>query len=117
VENTRSPVDRLVVELGRTVDRLRSMGLARLGAAFEPEPSRALAAHGIAQRLADSAADLAGDVRREVPTVGVSAAGDQVAVCGRDLLDAASVTAAPSEVVDSVITEACDALLDLRRRL
>ncbi len=117
VDETRSPAGRLVVEVGRTADRLRSMGVARLGAAFEPEPTRAAAARAVAQRLANAAADLLGDGHRAVPVVAVSAAGDQVAVCGRDLFDAASVSTVPSGVVDATLTDACEALLDLRRRV
>lgn len=84
-----TPQGRVEAELARVVDRLRSMSLARLAAPLPPYDSRADAAREIAQRLADAAADLAGDVRRPVPRLGDQVVGDQVAVTGHDLLDAA----------------------------
>lgn len=80
-------VDDVRVELARVVDRLRSMPLTQLAAAWGEYPSRAAGARALAQRLADRAADLGGRPRREVPDVGDVAVGDQVAVTGRDLLD------------------------------
>ena len=91
------------------------MGLARLSAAFQPEPTRADAARAVAQLLADSAADLEGGPRRTLPRLADGAVGDQVAVCGHDLLAAAADRAAPE--VDDVLLAAADALLDLRRRV
>lgn len=79
--------DDAVVELGRVVDRLRSMPLARLDRPWGDYPSLAAGARALAQGLADRAADLGGWPRREVPDVGDAAVGDQVAVTGRDLLD------------------------------
>ncbi len=79
-------VDDASVELGRVVDRLRSMPLTRLAAPWGDYPSRAAGARALAQRLADRAADLAGLPHRLVPDVGDAAVGDQVAVTGRDLL-------------------------------
>jgi len=73
-------------ELDRVVDRLRTMPLARLDAAWAPYATRADGARALAQRLADRAADLGGSPRRVVPDVGAAAVGDQVAVTGADLL-------------------------------
>jgi hypothetical protein len=103
-------------QLGRTVDRLRSLAIARLATPFEPEPTRGDAARGLAQRLADAAATLAGEPRRTLPRLADGAVGDQVAVCGRDLLDAASSRLDDPSVVQVLATLADD-LLDLRRRL
>ena len=53
-------------------DRLRSMALTRLQAAFAPEATRVEAARGLAQRLADAAAGCEqphAPVWREVPVV------------------------------------------------
>lgn len=93
------------VELGRVVDRLRSMPLTRLAAPWGEYPSRAAGARALAQCLADRAADLGGLPHRAVPDVGDAAVGDQVAVTGRDLLsldlsdvDLAAVTADLREV-------------------
>ncbi len=73
-------------ELGRVVDRLRTMPLTRLAAPWGDYPSRAAGARALAQRLADRAADISGAPHRPVPDVGDAAVGDQVAVTGRDLL-------------------------------
>jgi hypothetical protein len=129
VDDSGTPRQRLQVDLGRTVDRLRTLGLARLDAAFDPEPTRAEAARAVAQRLADLAADLDGRPRLTLPALGVQAAGDQLAVTGHDLLAAAAdpqITDVPSDSgsrrraateVDALLLEAADILLDLRRRL
>ena len=103
---------RYAVDLERTVDRLRSLSLVRLGAAFEPEPTRAEAARDLVQRLADEAADLSGEPRRTVPRLADSAVGDQLAVVGRDLLDAAVLAERPD-----LLDDPAAALLALRRRL
>ena len=112
----RSPEERFALDLGRSVDRLRSMGLARLAASFEPEPTRADAARGAAQSLADLAADLAGDPRREVPRLADGAVGDQLAVCGRDLLDAAAAHGEQPET-RAALADATAMVLELRRRV
>jgi hypothetical protein len=78
--------DEARVELGRVVDRLRTMPLTRLAAPWGDYPSRAAGARAVAQRLADRAADVSGAPHRPVPDVGDAAVGDQVAVTGRDLL-------------------------------
>jgi hypothetical protein len=111
-----APGPRLAVQLERTVDRLRSLGLARLAASFEPEPSRAAAARAVAQTLADDAADLEGRPRRDVPVLADAAAGDQLAVCGQDLLLAAAGREAEPDV-GARLAAAAELLLDLRRRV
>jgi hypothetical protein len=78
--------DEARVELGRVVDRLRTMPLTRLAAPWGDYPSRAAGARALAQRLADRAADVSGAPHRPGPDVGDAAVGDQVAVTGRDLL-------------------------------
>jgi hypothetical protein len=107
-----SASDRYAADLDRTVDRLRSLALTRLGAPFAPEPTRADAARDLVQRLADAAADLTGGPHREVPRLADSAVGDQLAVVGRDLADAA-LEAARLDVLEA----AAEDLLALRRRL
>ena len=112
---------RFEADLRRTVDRVGTLGLPRLAAAFEPEPTRADAVRRLVQHLADLAADLAGEPRRTVPRLADQAVGDQLAVCGHDLLAAAtlagSVTDAGDAAADAALIAAADQLLDLRRRL
>lgn len=104
---------RFEADLRRTVDRVGALGLPRLAAPFSPEPTRADAVRALVQQLADGAADLAGASRRTVPQLGDQAVGDQLAVCGHDLL----VAAASDGSDDAVLAAAADDLLDLRRRL
>lgn len=78
--------DDAAVELGRVVERFRTMPLTRLEAPWPPHASRAAAARSLAQWLADRAARLGGWGRHEVPDVGMAAVGDQLAVTGADLL-------------------------------
>lgn len=111
----QTPGEAYAAQLERTVDRLRSLAIARLSAPFEPEPSRADAARLVAQRLADVAAGLEGDVPRSLPRLADPAVGDQLAVCGRDLLDAAAH--ADHDQAEAVLVAAASDLLDLRRRL
>ena len=85
----------------RVADRLRSLSDIRLARpvtltaqpaqAAQPaqEPSRADAAHALAQLMADRAAQLEGVPGRPVPRLHDLAVGDQVAVTGLDLVDAA----------------------------
>jgi hypothetical protein len=116
VDQQSADRERLEAQLGRTVDRLRTLGLARLAASFEPEPTRADAARGVAQRLEGLAAELESREPRTLPRLTDAAVGDQVAVCGHDLLAA---IASGSGVVrgKSAAGVAADLLLDLRRRL
>jgi hypothetical protein len=107
-----SPSDRYAADLERTVDRLRSMALTRLTAPFAPEPTRADAARDLVQQLADAAADLTAGPHRDVPRLADSAVGDQLAVVGHDLLEAATDADRPEALDD-----AAAALLELRRRL
>jgi hypothetical protein len=99
----------LSAEVSRVSDRLRTLGHARLARPLDvasrstPRPSRLLdpghgaesgtsspsvadAAHGLAQQLADLAADAEGRPRALVPRLGDHAVGDQVAVTGNDLI-------------------------------
>jgi hypothetical protein len=112
----QTPGEAYAAQLERTVDRLRSLAITRLSAAFEPEPSRADAARRLAQRLADMAADLDGGRQRSLPRLADPAVGDQLAVCGRDLLDAAAAQD-DHEHAQAVLVAAAADLLDLRRRL
>ncbi len=75
------------VELGRVVDRLRSMPLTRLAAPWTTFPSLAAGARALAQELADRGALLADHEPHAVPDVGDAAVGDQVAVIGREVID------------------------------
>lgn len=104
--------ERFDAELARTVDRVRGLALTRLEAGFAPEPTRADAVRAVAQLMADAAAGLEGEPRRELPRTAVHAVGDQLAVCGHDLR-----LAADAERDAGTLTEAADTLLDLRRRL
>src|SRR3954447_18582881 len=85
-------VEQLAVEVGRVADRLRSMSQERLTRGFPPYASRAAAALAVAQLLADTAAEVTGEPaeRRTVPDLGPLVVGDQVAVTGTDLVQAAS---------------------------
>jgi len=116
VDEPRTPTERFEADLRRTVDRLRTLGLDRLTASFEPEPTRADAATAAAQRLADAAADLEGAPRRTVPRLADPAVGDQLAVCGHDLLAVAAVST-DRACADEALTRAADDLLGLRRRI
>jgi len=116
LDPVQTPVERFSAQLERTVDRLRTLGIARLGASFDPEPTRADAARAEAQRLADDAAGLEGCPTRVLPRLADAAVGDQVAVCGRDLLAAAQLRDDEADVV-RLLDAAARRLLDLRRRV
>jgi hypothetical protein len=85
----RVDVSAFAKESGAVADRLRHLSEARLKAPLtarqESSPSRARAALGLAQCLADLAAAVEGEPLREVPDLGVFAVGDQVAVTSGDL--------------------------------
>lgn len=82
--NTR---ERLILERNRVCDRLRSMSLARLGAALADGRSRAGAALACAQQLADIVGQVASwPVARCVPPLPDHAVGDAVAVMVNDLV-------------------------------
>jgi hypothetical protein len=116
--DTRSAQEHFEAQLVRTVDRLRTLGLARLEASFEPEATRVEAARALAQRFADQAAGLAGHPVRVLPPLATAATGDQLAVCGHDLVAACDRAATgPSADVDEILMTAADLLLDLRRRM
>ncbi len=104
--------ERYAADLMRTVDRLRSMGAARLAAAFEPEPTRADAAYGLIHNVAQRAAAMEGVVTPVVPRLADLALGDQLAVVGRDLL-----VAARERQNAAVLIETSDELRELRRRI
>ncbi|MEI8058444.1 MAG: hypothetical protein WCI29_13685 [Actinomycetes bacterium] len=109
--------DQYRVDLERTVDRLRSMGIARLAASFEPEETRAQAARALIARLADAGAEIEGRAPRAVPTLNDAALGDQLAVIGRDLIvaleDSAIATADRVALADQLTAE----LVEFRRRI
>lgn|GEM_PF-6740434 len=75
------PVE-FISQLERTVQRLTSMSLARLERRDEDGLSPAMRAHEISMELAE----LAG-VDAQVPFLKAHAAGSQLAVVGRDLLE------------------------------
>jgi hypothetical protein len=116
VDQPGTAVERLDAQLGRTVDRLRTLGPARLAAPFEPEPTRAEAAHGVAQRLEDLVAELESREPMTLPRLADAAVGDQVAVLGHDLLAALRRGGGVGRG-ETVAGVAADLLLDLRRRL
>lgn len=75
----------LLVEAGRTADRLRVVG-PRLAARSGPEAAALLdAVRGELQALADAGCDAEGVARRPVPVLGAHALGDQLLVLARDL--------------------------------
>jgi hypothetical protein len=116
-EPTPEPDDphRLAVEAGRTSDRLRSMSLTRLDAPLADGRSRAGAAFGLAQQLADWSAELSGRPSRSLPRLASAAAGDVLAVCAQDLVD--DLRQHPGGGAARRCREAVTALIDLRRQL
>ena len=103
--------ERFADQLGRTADRCRALSLARLAAPWGPEATRADAARALAQSLAETAAGLEGGTPRRLPRLADGAVGDQLAVCGRDVLVAAGSDH------NALLGALADQLLDLRRRL
>jgi hypothetical protein len=123
--------ERLAAEVARVSERLRTMPLARLSAPLPPYQSCAEAAHALAQRLATGAQGIEDRGSpdpprwRQVPRLADHAVGDQVAVTGRDLLDALATADPGCEVwtpagrrgVAEVVEELVGALGELRRAL
>jgi len=111
-------LDGFARDLERVADRLRTLSQARLAAAVPGAESRAAAARVVAQRLADAAARLAEEPARTLPTLSDLAVGDQLAVCGHDLVAAMQAAGAPSgpDVLEEISASRTD-LDDLRRLL
>jgi hypothetical protein len=111
-------LDGFARELERVADRLRTLSQARLAAAVPGAESRAAAARAVAQRLADAAARLAQEPARTLPALSDLAAGDQLAVCGHDLVTAmqAADPAKGPDVLEAISASRAD-LDDLRRVL
>ncbi len=85
----------LLIAVDRLAERLRSLSDTRLARPLPPHPSRADAAHALAQALAEAdqgveqRADPQPPAWRRVPRLHDFAVGDQVAVTGHDLVRAA----------------------------
>jgi hypothetical protein len=108
-------VAELAGEVRRLADRLRALSEVRLAGPLPPHPSRASAAHDLAQQLADAAAELTGGPRREVPRLPDLAVGDQVAVTGADLVAAAELPGVQG--LESALRTAAAACRELRLAL
>ena len=122
-----SGTQELAGSVRRVADRLRSLSdirlarpvtLAAQSAQPAQEPSRADAAHALAQLMADRAAQLEGAPARAVPRLHDLAAGDQVAVTGADLVSAmtaalAAGTGTAAARTQEVLCEANAACQDL----
>ena len=107
--------DDLARDLDRVIDRLRSLSAARLAAPVPGWASRAVAARALAQACADAAAHLTGEPTRTVPALSDLAVGDQVAVCGHDLVAALSGTGTDRDAA-ATAAAAVRADLDALRR-
>jgi hypothetical protein len=112
-------------EIARVADRLRTIPHAQLSAPCPPYGSRADAGRRAAQILADAAAGVEAAAQAspphwpELPALGDFAVGDQVAVTGRELVDALSALPSPEQWVwtrDGRRT-AADLAADVRREL
>ncbi|MBB4947233.1 hypothetical protein F4556_002768 [Kitasatospora gansuensis] len=91
----------LLTAVDRLADRFRSMPQSRLLGPVPGYPSRAAAVHALAARLAGRALAAAGERDRPFPDAGAFAAGDQLAVAGRELAavaDAPTLAEAAAEV-------------------
>lgn len=91
----------LLAAVDRLADRFRSMPQSRLLGPVPGYPSRAAAVHALASRLAGRALAAAGQPDRSFPDAGAFAAGDQLAVAGRELAavaDAPALAEAMAEV-------------------
>ena len=123
-----SGAQELAGSVRRVADRLRALSDVRLARPVTPaarpveaaqEPSRADAAHALAQFMADRAAQLEGVPVRPVPRLHDLAVGDQIAVTGHDLVMAAVAAgaagsgpgAAQAEAALREAILACQALL------
>jgi hypothetical protein len=131
--------DELAADVRRVADRLRTLSAARLaGPPAPPEDrmppyrTRAQAARGAAQAMADAASALesaavGGWVEgRPLPELADFAVGEQVAVTGHDLLAALTLVSPDQEVWFGVydraparlgVEQAARLLADVRRRL
>ncbi len=133
--------EKLAADVRRVADRLRTLSAARLAGppappedGMPPYRSRAQAARGVAQAMADVAAALesaaAGVVGgfqwQPLPELADFAAGDQVAVTGHDLLAALELVPPDTDVYGDVlehgparhqVEQAARLLADVRRRL
>jgi hypothetical protein len=130
IEEPTDPRERLAREIARVHDRLRSMSADRLSLPIPGYVSRAAAAHATSRRLALLAQGVEQRMAehpdyREVPATEPSAIGDQVAVCGRDLLLACegvtdgtrSWIGLTSATVGDALSEGAEALRSLRLAL
>ena len=124
------PRERLVVELTRVSDRLRSMSLSRLESPLPPHQTRVAAAHSVARTLSLLAQGVEERGRehpsyRELPAADALTVADQLAVCGNDLLLASAGLTDATQVwsgmtrstVGEVLAEADTALHQLRSGL
>ena len=131
--------EELAADVRRVADRLRTLSAGRLAGppappedGMPPYRSRAQAARGAAQAMADAAAALesapAGGwvERRPLPELADFAVGEQVAVTGHDLLAALALVSADEQVwfgsddpapARLGVEQAARLLADLRRRL
>ena len=114
---TSGAVEELAGEILRLADRLRSLSDLRLSRPLPPHPSRAEAAHAVAQLLADGAAQLEGRPIRPVPRLHDLAVGDQVAVTGTDLVAAAHAVDSVTTGVTELVRAAAAACRELRATL
>ncbi len=105
-------VPNLATEVRRLADRLRALGPARLARPLPPYASAADAAHAVAQAVADLTAPLEGAQSRVVPRLTDAAVGDQVAVCGNDLV--AVLGTRQDEAAEGARHRAIDLLRELR---
>jgi hypothetical protein len=123
MDTVPSGTQELAGSVRRVSDRLRSLSDVRLARPVTPtpqpveaaqEPSRADAAHALAQLMADRAAQLEGIPARTVPRLHDLAVGDQVAVTGGDLVSAVTAgTGTAAARTQEVLREATAACQDL----
>jgi hypothetical protein len=85
-----SEPDCFVAAVDQLADRFRAMPQSRLLGAVPGYPSRAAAGLELARELAAVALDCEGEPVREFPDLGEFAVGDQLAVAGHDLAQAAA---------------------------